>query len=142
MQRTFVKIIEALPRYQTRRGIPFRAWVFRIARNVCIDEYRTTHPAVGLDSVADRPAETPGPEQLVEESLERRALVGAVERLPADQHDVIVYRFFAGLTPSEIAALLQKSEGAVRVTQHRALLRLRRLLSAHVRESAAAGAES
>ena len=43
LQRTFVKMIEALPRYRSR-GLPFGAWVFRIARNAVIDHRRTSHP--------------------------------------------------------------------------------------------------
>lgn len=142
MQRTFVKIIEALPRFRPRSGVPFRAWVFRVARNVCIDEHRTAHPAIDFDAIPDRPSEAPGPEQALEAALRRAELLGALERLPADQHDVIVYRFFAGLSPSEVAPLVHKSEGAVRVTQHRALRRLRQLLSAPIAESAVAGVGS
>jgi RNA polymerase sigma-70 factor (ECF subfamily) len=142
MQRTFVKVIEALPRFQPRRGVPFRAWVFRVARNLCIDERRTAHAAVGLDAVSDRPSDAPGPEQTLEAAVERSELLGALERLPADQHDVIVYRFFADLSPREVASLVHKSEGSVRVTQHRALQRLRQLLSSRIPESAAVGAGS
>jgi RNA polymerase sigma-70 factor (ECF subfamily) len=142
MQRTFVKIIEALPRFEPRRGVPFRAWVFRVARNVCIDEHRTAHTVVGLEAVTNRPTELPGPEQALEAALERSELLALLERLPPDQHDVLVYRFFAGLSPREVAALVHKSEGSVRVTQHRALNRLRVLLSARVGDAATAGAGS
>lgn len=128
MQRTFVKVIEALPRYRQRGGVPFRAWVFRIARNVAIDAQRTDHPAVALDDAPDQASTAPGPEQLLEEAVRRGELLAALERLPRDQHDVIVYRFFGELTPHEVAPLLHRSDGAVRVLQHRALRRLRQLL--------------
>jgi RNA polymerase sigma-70 factor (ECF subfamily) len=129
MQRTFVKMIEALPRYRTLRGVPFRAWVFRIARNLAIDAHRTSHPALDIDAVPDRPSLSPGPEQQAEASEGRDELLQAVDRLPPDQHDVIVYRFFADLAPREVAPLMHRSDGAVRILQHRALRRLRELLT-------------
>jgi RNA polymerase sigma-70 factor (ECF subfamily) len=135
MQRTFVKVIEGLPRFECRGGIPFGAWAFRIARNLAIDEHRTAHPALDLETLPEVPSDAPGPEQIVEAGIRRDELLGALEHLPADQHDVIVYRFFAGLSPHEVAPLLHRSDGAVRVLQHRALRHLRELM-APVRASA------
>ena len=129
MQRTFVKMIEALPRYRAARGVPFRAWVFRIARNLAIDAHRTSHPALDIDAVPDQPSLSPGPELMAEASEGREELLRAVDRLPPDQHDVIVYRFFADLAPREVAPLMHRSAGAVRILQHRALRRLRELLT-------------
>lgn len=142
MQRTFVKVIEALPRYRRRRGVPFRAWVFRIARNAVIDEHRTDHPALPLDAAPEQASDAPGPERLVEAAAERDELLAALELLPADQHDVIVYRFFGELAPHEVAPLLHRSEGAVRILQHRALRRLRGLLSPTVATALAEGART
>ena len=129
MQRTFMKMIEALPRYRALQGVPFRAWVFRIARNLAIDAHRTSHPALDIDAVPDQPSRALGPEQAVEASERRDELLEAVDRLPPDQHDVIVYRFFADLAPREVAPLMHRSDGAVRILQHRALRRLRELLT-------------
>lgn len=140
MQRTFVKVVEALPRFEVRRDVPLRAWVFRLARNVMIDDHRTAHPALDLEMIPDQPSDLPGPEQLVEAEVQRRELLQALERLPKDEHDVIVYRFFGGLAPHEVAPLLHRSDGAVRVLQHRALRRLRGLLTPVRRRSAMAGA--
>ena len=56
LQQTFMKMIEALPRYRSR-GLPFGAWVFRIARNLVIDGRRTAHPAAPIETVVDRPAD-------------------------------------------------------------------------------------
>jgi RNA polymerase sigma-70 factor (ECF subfamily) len=128
MQRTFVKVIEALPRFEPRSGIPFSAWVFRVARNLVIDQRRTAHPHRDLADVPDIPSTEPGPEQIVDAAVQRDELLEALEQLPTDQHDVIVYRFFGDLTPGEVAPLLRRSEGAVRVLQHRALRHLRELM--------------
>jgi RNA polymerase sigma-70 factor (ECF subfamily) len=141
MQRTFVKVIEALDRFQVRGAIPFRAWVFRLARNVAIDDHRTTHPALDVDAVAEPISPEPTPDEILDRDIQREELLAAIDRLPQDQHDVIVYRFFADLSPAEAAPLLHRSEGAVRVLQHRALKRLRGFLAGSVR-LATAGAEA
>src|SRR5574337_839347 len=54
LQQVFLKMIEALPRYE-RRGVPFAAWAFRLARNAVIDHIRTRHPTVMLEGAVERP---------------------------------------------------------------------------------------
>jgi RNA polymerase sigma-70 factor (ECF subfamily) len=127
LQRTFVKMIEALPRYQSR-GLPFGAWVFRIARNAVIDHRRTAHPAITLDAVADRPSDGGDPVWTAERDQDREVLRAALDALPPDQRQVLVWRFFAELSPAETAVLMGRSNGAVRVLQHRALVSLREVL--------------
>lgn len=142
MQKTFVKVMEALPRYKFLSGVPFRAWVFRIARNVVIDAHRTAHPALPLSAVWNVPGSGPGPEQILVARAEREELYDAIDHLPRDEHDVIAYRFFAGLAPREAGQLLHRSAGAVRVLQHRALRRLRTMLAPVADQGATAGAGS
>jgi RNA polymerase sigma-70 factor (ECF subfamily) len=129
LQRTFVKMIEALPRYRTR-GLPFGAWVFRIARNTVIDHRRTAHPGLSLDLAMERPSETGDPVLAAERDHDRAWLRAALDALPEDQREVLVWRFFAELTPAETAVLMGRSNGAVRVMQHRALGALRGILQA------------
>jgi RNA polymerase sigma-70 factor (ECF subfamily) len=142
MQRTFVKVIEALPRFERRNGIPFSAWVFRVARNLAIDERRTVHPHLDLADTPEVASDEPGPEQIVIAGSQRDELLEALERLPSDQHDVIVYRFFGDLSPGEVAPLLHRSDGAIRVLQHRALRHLRELMAPRDPVPAVARAES
>lgn len=130
-QKTFMKIIEALPRYR-QRGLPFGAWVFRVARNTLIDHRRTAHPAVSLDAADELPAtrfsDAGDPAFAAERDDDSIRLRAALDRLPADQREVLVYRFFAELSPAETASAMGRSCGAVRVLQHRALVNLRGLL--------------
>ncbi len=127
LQRTFVKMIEALPRYRSR-GLPFGAWVFRIARNAVIDHRRTAHPGVPLEDAIDRASDAGDPVAAAEQDQDRAVLRQALGALPADQREVLVWRFFAELSPAETAVLMGRSNGAVRVLQHRALAALRGIL--------------
>ena len=136
VQRVFLKAIEALPRYE-ERGLPFGAWLFRIARNALIDRDRVRRPTLPLDDAAQaHAAEHEQPARAVELSAEQERVRAALAALTAEQRDVLVYRYFAGLTPSEIAALMGKREGSVRSLQFRALAAMKRRLEP---ESPAAG---
>ncbi|MEX0630784.1 MAG: sigma-70 family RNA polymerase sigma factor [Chloroflexota bacterium] len=126
-QRVFLKMIEALPRYHSR-GTPFGAWLFRIARNAVIDHQRGRRLPEPLEMATDQPSAAPGPEELAISATEVVALEAALNELTEEQRDVIAYRFFAGLSPREIGALMGRREGSVRALQFRALGSLRRHL--------------
>ncbi|MGH2417026.1 MAG: RNA polymerase sigma factor [Candidatus Limnocylindria bacterium] len=124
---TFMAMVHALPRFRWR-GVPFEAWLFRIAMSKVVDvaRHRTrVRPAgVGLaDEVADGGTE---PERVVGLREVRRELVAEVERLPRDQRDVVMLRFFLSRSIREVATALDRSEGAVKQLQFRALSTLRR----------------
>lgn len=128
VQVVFLKMIDALPRYRSR-GTPFGAWLFRIARNALIDARRVRRVHEPLQAAAESPSGARGPEELAVVASDIRALESALGELTDDQREVIGYRFFAGLSPSEIAEVTGRREGAVRALQFRALGALRRHLS-------------
>ncbi len=128
-QRTFLKMIEAMPRYQ-RRGIPFEAWLFRLARNATIDLMRGRRAHEPLESVHEMRSLAPGPEAAAEQADELAATRRAMRKLTEEQREVISYRFAAGLTPREIGLLMGKREGTVRALQFRALSAMRRSIRA------------
>jgi len=103
------------------RGVPFAAWLFRIAANVIVD--RSSRAAKELSSIDD-PAEPPsdtGPEE-----IENRAqLFRLVDRLPAGQRRAIVMRFAEQKSIREIAHELERTEGAVKQLQFRGMQTLR-----------------
>lgn len=123
-QKVFLKMIESMPSYRDR-GLPFAAWLFRVARNTWIDEHRTSHPSAPLDALVESASGQAGPEELAATSFDWALVSAEMVRLPEDQREVIECRFLAGLTPRETAAQMERSEGAVRVLQHRALANLR-----------------
>jgi RNA polymerase sigma-70 factor (ECF subfamily) len=126
LQRVFVKVIESLPSFE-QRGLPFGAWIFRIARNAAIDFARTSRTSVPLDEAMDRADDALGPAALAERSAARAEIRALLATLTDEQRDVLVYRFFAGLTPAETGLVMGKREGSIRALQFRALQALRRL---------------
>jgi RNA polymerase sigma-70 factor (ECF subfamily) len=131
LQRIFLKVIEGLPRYEAR-GLPFGAWIFRIARNTIIDFERTRRDHASLDDVLERADERRGPAELAETAVEQATIRSALGALTPDQRNVVVYRFFAGLSPREIGLLMDKREGTIRALQFRAIQTLRMSLEPHV----------
>jgi RNA polymerase sigma-70 factor, ECF subfamily len=114
----FRRALAYLPRFEWR-GVPFAAWLLRIAANMVSDHVRR--------SARQRPAAAPDlvEEPDLEEAERRAALFGLVEALPKDQRRVIVLRFAHDKSIREIARALRRSEGAVKQLQFRALRRLR-----------------
>ena len=114
----FQQALANLGRFEWR-GVPFAAWLYRIAANAVTDHY---HRTVRDQNVP--PSPEPGREEL--DGAERRAtLYRAVRDLPADQRRVIEMRFAEDRTIAEIARMLGRSEGAVKQLQFRALGGLR-----------------
>jgi len=105
----------------------FRAWLFTIARHRAADagRSRARRPAVPLTlaEAAEQPM-SPDAADLALEAISARAVVALVAELPADHAEIIMLRVVAGLDAVDVARIVGKSPGAVRVTAHRALRRL------------------
>ena len=124
----FVKMVEALPRYQ-QRDVPFQAWLFRIASNQVVDHYRRSgnRQARSLEDLDFADPKT-GPDELVEMKRSLAEVFEAVKKLPEAQRRVIELRFGADRSVRETAQILNKSENNVKVLQFKALEKLRKLL--------------
>jgi RNA polymerase sigma-70 factor, ECF subfamily len=114
----FQQALANLPRFEWR-GIPFAAWLYRIAANAVTDHHHRTERDQHVVPIPE-----PVPQE--HESAERRAaLYRAVRELPTDQRRVIEMRFAEDRSIAEIARVLGRSEGAVKQLQFRALGNLR-----------------
>ncbi len=129
-EQVFLKAWEALPGYK-QRGNPFTSWLYRIAHNVVVDHHRRRKPTVSmpLSEKVDWESKQPTSLEQVIEAEEAASLAAAVAQLPEEQQQVIILRFVEGLNHSEVARILDKSQDACRVLQHRALVALNQLLN-------------
>lgn len=128
---TFVRAWEARARFEWR-GIRYKAWLLRIARNLAVGGSRSEGRFVQVEAaeVAAAPAPLPEPGDAVVDRWQVAALREMVEALPALQRDVVVLRFVEGLSAVEVALVLDRRQEAVRSAQYRALQTLRAKLSA------------
>jgi len=127
----FYRAWKALPRYQSQ-GVPFAAFLFRIARNALIDYYRKSKRAkhlVSLEEAGESLGITGTFFREGSEKVERRELVSALGSLKEEYRMVISLRFFSGLSPEETAKVMNRSVGAIRVLQFRALAAVRSKLN-------------
>ena len=106
----------------------FQAWLYRIARNLIIDHYRTKKATHSLDQIPVLDDPGPLPERKVLDSLDNDRLVRAIQLLDENLQQVIICRFINGLTHAETAQVLETNENNTRIMQYRALKKLRKFL--------------
>ncbi len=127
-QDVFFKAWKAIGSYK-RTGAPFWAWLVVIARNLVYEHYRKRPNQVPLEEAEtfSQPAEQ-GPEAMTEAKLDRKFVRNAVSKLKGEKREVIRMRFLEDFSYEEISKLMNKSQGAIRVIQYRALRDLRTML--------------
>ena len=128
-ERTFLAALGAIGRFRDD-GASFQSWLYRIAHNHLVNALRARgrRRTSSLDAVPE-PAIDADPAGLVGAAEESRRLQRALAKLPDDRRQVIILRFVDRLSAREVGAVLGRSEGAVRVLQHRALRELADILS-------------
>jgi RNA polymerase sigma-70 factor (ECF subfamily) len=125
-ESVFIKAWKGLGTY--RREVPFKVWIFRIANNTVIDHYRTRKEFLPLDEgrlVSDQHHDME--EKLVSEEKIIQ-MTDAISNLSPLYQNVLTLRFINGLSVRDVAQILDRSEGAVKALQHRALKAARVLL--------------
>jgi RNA polymerase sigma-70 factor, ECF subfamily len=124
--QTFMKMLEAIRRFEWR-SVPFSAWLLRIAHNLAMDHFRANRR---WQPEEDVPESADGEECSAEEqalaSLGETRLLTLIERLSPEQRQVLTLKFVYRFSNGEVAAILGKTEGAVKSLQHRALASLER----------------
>ena len=127
-QQVFIKAYESIGSYQSQ-GVPFTAWLFRIAHNQMVDYVRkqSKKQTVPLDESLQIKDDS-DVEHEVEVKIEMEKVVLATAKLTKAQREVISLRFAGGLSITEAAKTMRKSEGAIKALQHSAILALRKTL--------------
>lgn len=122
----FIRVIKSIRKYRPQQ--PFRAWLFRIARNLAIDfrrKYGNRHEQELDEAITGRQQ---SPEVATANTLNSDRLRQALEHLTPDQRDVIILRFIGEMRISEVADALNKSHSAVKSLQSRGLQMLSQVM--------------
>ncbi len=121
---TFMRAYAEIEKFEWR-GVPYSAWLYRVASNLVMRDHR--HPSwIELPEGLVDPGE--GPEDAAVRSERVRRIQAAVRHLSVDQRQAITLRFGSGMRNAEIAQVMRKSEGAVKLLVFRALRSLERRL--------------
>lgn len=128
-QEVCLAVLNALPNYRPQ-GSPFLAFVYGIAAHKVIDAHRsvTRARADPVEVVPDTVETDPGPEQHALRGVLTGQLRALLDELPDKQREILVLRVVVGLSAEETARAVGATPGTVRVAQHRALARLRKIL--------------
>jgi RNA polymerase sigma-70 factor (ECF subfamily) len=127
-QQVFLNALKSISSFRWQ-GMPFSAWLFRIAHNQVVDYYRkkSRHATVPLDDSLAAGGSDPG--RIAERKVEIEHLALATRKLTKAQQEVISLRFAGELSVAEAARVMGRSEGAVKALQHSAIVALRRVMS-------------
>ena len=124
--QTFLRMLEAIGRFRWRSA-PFSAWLFRIAHNLAMDHFRSTKRWQPEEEVPEpEGAEESSAEEDALESIGRQSMLELIENLSHEQQQVLTLKFVFNFSNGEAATILDKSEGAVKSLQHRALASLQK----------------
>jgi RNA polymerase sigma-70 factor (ECF subfamily) len=124
--QTFLRMLEAIGRFRWRSA-PFSAWLFRIAHNLAMDHFRAGRRVQAEEDVPEPlGAEESSAEEQALDSLGQAGMLELIQRLSADQRQVLTLKFLFGFANAEVAGILGKTEGAVKSLQHRALASLQK----------------
>src|SRR4030042_109254 len=123
----FLKAWQSLPKY-VEHGVPFLAFLFRIAHNALVDHYRQNKRIEhkSPDEMEGFKEEgIPEPVEMVSIRMEHQQILRVLSKLRADYQSVLTLRFISEISPEETSQVMERSVGAIRVLQHRALAALR-----------------
>ena len=124
--RIFMRAMQHIPNYDDR-GIPFSAWLYRIAHNLVANWHRdrSRRKIISIDDIVQWYGHEEGPEFVAQLVEDKEALLAAVRRLPSDRQELLILKFVDRLPNAEIGVIMGRSEGAVKSLYHRTLLALR-----------------
>ncbi|HCU79821.1 MAG TPA: RNA polymerase subunit sigma-24 [Chloroflexi bacterium] len=126
----FMQAMNHLPRY-TNRGLPFSAWLYRIAHNLVSNWYRDQKRREDANIESKKLTSNPkdNPDSVTVTNEETEMLLEAIRSLPADRQELLILKFVERLSNKEIGKMMRRSEGAIKSLYHRTLMTLRKNLN-------------
>lgn len=124
--RVFYRALHHIQNY-TDRGVPFSAWLYRIAHNLIANWHRdrSRHQEIPLDDAPTLHYKGEPPEVALMQSQDRDALLKLIRHLPSERQHLLILKFVEHMSNVEIGEIMGRSEGAVKSLYHRTLLVLR-----------------
>ena len=127
--QTFLKMLESIGRFRWQSA-PFSAWLFRIAHNLSMDHFRARRRWQPEEEVPEPPgSEEPSAELEAMQSIGRQSMMELIEKLSPEQQQVLTLKFVFNFPNADVATILEKTEGAIKSLQHRALASLQKQLT-------------
>jgi RNA polymerase sigma-70 factor, ECF subfamily len=111
----------------TERGVPFQAWLYRIAHNLVANWHRDRgrRKIIPLDEFVSSGLHVDAPDVAAEDNEERQQLLDAIARLPEERQQLLYLKFVSGLSNADVGEILDRTEGAIKSLYHRTLIALR-----------------
>ena len=127
--QTFLKMLESIGRFRWQSA-PFSAWLFRIAHNLSMDHFRANRrwqPEEEVPEPADSQERSAEDEAL--QSIGRQSMMSLIDTLSPEQQQVLTLKFVFNFANGDVATILEKTEGAIKSLQHRALVSLQKQIA-------------
>jgi RNA polymerase sigma-70 factor (ECF subfamily) len=124
--RVFQRAMNHIQNY-TDRGVPFSAWLYRIAHNLVANWHRdrSRRQEIPLNELPVLPSREDRPETTLVRSQEQDSLLRLIRQLPPERQTLLILKFVENMSNAEIGQIMGRSEGAVKSLYHRTLLALR-----------------
>ena len=128
-QQVFMKMLKSISGFKSK-GVPFSAWLYRIAHNQVVDFHRQQNRKSTVDIEGlPLPSTAEDPQQTIELEVDIDELKKAISKLTAAQQEVLALRFTGEIPIARCAEIMGKSEGAIKALQHSAVVALRKALT-------------
>jgi RNA polymerase sigma-70 factor (ECF subfamily) len=127
-QQVFLKALKSISSFKWK-GMPFSAWLYRIAHNQIVDYHRKRSKQAFVPLDESLTAGGDDPARLAEQKINVEQLAQATKKLTAAQQEVISLRFAGEMSVAEVARVMGRSQGAIKALQHSAIVALRKVLS-------------
>jgi RNA polymerase sigma-70 factor, ECF subfamily len=132
--QTFLKMLESIKRFRWQSA-PFSAWLFRIAHNLAMDHFRARRRWQPEEDVPEPPgSEEPSAELEAMQSIGRQSMMELIDKLSPEQQQVLTLKFVFNFANADVATILEKTEGAIKSLQHRALASLQKQIAQDKKE--------